>query len=287
MMALINLTAALVANMSSEVLKRKAGVARFKKQELSTIDADITANVQTSCITSDDRTTRNCNCCLDAILSTSEAASQAGETMPEHVGALLTMFNNSGRAATLIWLRLQSVELLNANIEKEVLPRLTIKLLIEQEFEPGESFGTYLDNMYRDMELLDSSMMFAVSGVLGVSILMFTGGAGPHLIAATIGQSQLILPVANSHNQHCWALAPAIDIDVADEDINESLEVSDMGGYIVRNMLEIPMVKKVNYSDIVDFSKPLTIVESESAITTRADLMFTLATALNDWDPFG
>ena len=83
--------------------------------------------------------------------------------------------------------------------------------------------------------------MFAVSGVLGVSILMFTVGAGLHLTAATIGESQLILPVTNSHNQHFWALAQALDIDVADEDINESLEVSDMGGDIVRNMLEIPI----------------------------------------------
>ena len=118
---------------------------------------------------------------------------------------------------------------------------LTIKRLIEQELEPGESFGTYLDKMYSDMELLDSSTMFAVLGVLGVSSLMFTCGAGPHLIAATICEIKLLLPLANAHNQHFWALAQAIDIDVADEDIDESLEVSDMGGDIVRNMLEIPI----------------------------------------------
>ena len=77
------------------------------------------------------------------------------------------------------------------------------------EAETNGSFDNYLRIMDVDREWLDSTMLYAMSGALGIAFMVFPGTSEPWLVScATLDgrPNTPILSIACAHEFHFWAL---------------------------------------------------------------------------------
>ena len=262
-------------------------VKKFRKQEVQTIEAEIRAAVGANGLVLDDTTLRDGNCGLDAILRSlsSVPANQLSATGTN----LLQVLSTHGRHPALRFLRRMLLKWLGEHKSDEIVPGMTIEEFIVSDSTPSfnfDSFDQYVTTMATHGEWVDQTMMFAVSSVLNVHIVVFSGDSEPNLISSLPEDSTNAgtVCIAQAHNRHFWALQPGED---AGENVesNAAEHAKSIGDMVLANLCHKDRKQTAgdNDDDLATFERNTV---STARMADQDKTLFALSSALCVWSPF-
>jgi len=217
------------------------------------------------------------NCGIDAILRGLERFD--APTTAECREVLATL-HTKGRAAALAHLRKMLVKWIRRNRAVALQHDFSIEQLVGMEHS---SFAEYCDSMEQDGVWIDTVVLIAASDVLRIQLVVLLGNCEPQLVASPHVQNLETAPVvslANVGNFHFFA-CEATDVCKPGA-VNFS---RDEAGWAEQLALD-PLVLDCEDEDAEDAAAS-DIQGSDVAPPSSTDPIFSAATSIGTWDPWG
>ena len=131
----------------------------FRKQELQTVESEIARSIVPNQLGLNDRTARDGNCGLDALIRTLECI--ACETLSAVAKQLLSVLRSSNRKSAMQWLRLRLVAWIRDHRSDEMVPGMSVEDFIVSDSAARfnhESLDSYLKTEPDDRNARNSNI---------------------------------------------------------------------------------------------------------------------------------